>query len=148
MLLPIFFFIIWFSNLSTLGLPDECYYRNESCALNLISTFLFLVICVYLRIHNLHITWCSCHLTVTQRGSLLERELLTILAHLNSPWAFIRVLVVQSLVLYAVFSVIVCPFFFGYCIFSFWLPLWYLQTFCTWRQYCSVPENLSLIMEW
>ena len=33
--------IIWLSNLSNLGVPEEDYSRNVSCALNLISTFLF-----------------------------------------------------------------------------------------------------------
>ena len=33
--------IIWLSNLSTLSVPDEGNSRNASCALNLISTFLF-----------------------------------------------------------------------------------------------------------
>jgi len=27
-------FIIWFSNLLTMSVPDEGYYRNVSCALN------------------------------------------------------------------------------------------------------------------
>jgi len=35
--------IIWLSNLSNLSVPDEGYSRNKSCALNLISAFLFLV---------------------------------------------------------------------------------------------------------
>jgi hypothetical protein len=32
---------IWLSNISMLSVPDEGYSRNASCALNLISTFLF-----------------------------------------------------------------------------------------------------------
>jgi hypothetical protein len=35
--------IIWLSNLSMLSVHDEGYSRNASCALNLISTFLFLL---------------------------------------------------------------------------------------------------------
>ena len=34
--------IIWLSNLSIFGVPEEGYSRNVSCTLNLISTFLFL----------------------------------------------------------------------------------------------------------
>ena len=34
--------IIWLSNLSILGVPEEDYSRNVSCTLNLISMFLFL----------------------------------------------------------------------------------------------------------
>ena len=33
---------IWFSNLLTLNEPNEGYFRNVLCALNLISTFLFI----------------------------------------------------------------------------------------------------------
>ena len=40
LLAPKAFEIIWFSNLSTLSVPDEGYSRNASCALNLIYTFL------------------------------------------------------------------------------------------------------------
>ena len=39
-LLPKFSFI-WLSNLSILSVPDEGYFKSASCALNLISTFLF-----------------------------------------------------------------------------------------------------------
>ena len=35
------FKMIWFSNILVLSVPDEDYSRNASCALNLISTFLF-----------------------------------------------------------------------------------------------------------
>ena len=31
-------FIIWFSNISILGVPDICFSRDASCALNEIST--------------------------------------------------------------------------------------------------------------
>jgi hypothetical protein len=34
------FYIIWFSNIAILSVPCECYCRNASCAVNLISTFL------------------------------------------------------------------------------------------------------------
>jgi hypothetical protein len=50
---PKHFFIIWFSNISILSVPDEGYSRKASYALNLISTFLFLDMRVDLRIHNL-----------------------------------------------------------------------------------------------
>jgi len=33
--------MIWVSNILALGVPDEGYYINASCALNLISTLLF-----------------------------------------------------------------------------------------------------------
>ena len=36
-------YIIWLSNLLILSVPDEGYSRNASCALNLISTFLFIL---------------------------------------------------------------------------------------------------------
>ena len=36
-------YYIWLSNLSTLSVPDEGYYRNVSCELYLISTFLFVL---------------------------------------------------------------------------------------------------------
>ena len=38
-IVPKHFTIIWFSNLSTLSVPDEGYSRNVSCAINLIFTF-------------------------------------------------------------------------------------------------------------
>ena len=31
-------------NVSIVSVPDECYFRNASCALNLISTFLFVLL--------------------------------------------------------------------------------------------------------
>jgi hypothetical protein len=34
-----FGYLIWLSNLSILRVPDEGYFRNTSCTLNLISTF-------------------------------------------------------------------------------------------------------------
>jgi hypothetical protein len=40
LLAPKTFKIIWFSNLSTLSIPDEGYSRNVSCALNLIFIFI------------------------------------------------------------------------------------------------------------
>jgi hypothetical protein len=40
---PKTFKIIWLSDLSTLSVPDEDYYRNTSCELNLISTYLLLL---------------------------------------------------------------------------------------------------------
>ena len=40
-LLPKRFLIIWLSNLWTLSVSDKCYSRNVSCALILISMFLF-----------------------------------------------------------------------------------------------------------
>ena len=42
LLVPKTFKIIWFSNLSTLSVPDEGYSRNGWCALNLISMFFLL----------------------------------------------------------------------------------------------------------
>ena len=38
-------YIFWLSNISTLSVPDEGYYRNAPCALHLISTF---SLCVYI----------------------------------------------------------------------------------------------------
>ena len=38
---PHTFQLIWLSNLSPLVVPDDGYSRNVSCALKLISTFLF-----------------------------------------------------------------------------------------------------------
>jgi len=35
-------YIIWLADLPILNVPDEGYYRNWSCALNLICTFLLL----------------------------------------------------------------------------------------------------------
>ena len=44
---PKHFSIIWLSNLSILSIPDEGYFRNVSCALNLISMlFFFFVYCL------------------------------------------------------------------------------------------------------
>ena len=40
-------YIIWFSNLSGLSVPNVGYSRNASCALNLISMFLFIVCVVF-----------------------------------------------------------------------------------------------------
>ena len=40
---PKYFYIIWFSIISILNVPDESYYRNASCALNFISTGVFFV---------------------------------------------------------------------------------------------------------
>jgi hypothetical protein len=37
--------IAWLSNLLILSVADEGYYRNESCTLNFISTFLFCLYC-------------------------------------------------------------------------------------------------------
>ena len=81
-------------------------------------------------------------LTVTWWVSHVEQELLTPLEHLimNSPLVFSGVCVAQSLV----FCVMFCRslfvlFSFGKCnvcpssIYSFWLPLWYLQTFLSER---------------
>jgi len=34
------FYVIWLSGLSIVSLPDECYCRNASYTLNLVSTFL------------------------------------------------------------------------------------------------------------
>ena len=39
--------IIWLSNLSTFNIPDEGYSRIASCAINLISTFLFYLACLF-----------------------------------------------------------------------------------------------------
>jgi len=38
--------IIWLSNILVLSVPDESYSRNASCALNLISTFFFIIMLV------------------------------------------------------------------------------------------------------
>jgi len=35
--------------------------------------------------HDFHIRLCSCRLTVTQRVQLVEQELFTLPAHMNSP---------------------------------------------------------------
>ena len=43
LLAPKTFKIIWFSNLSTLSVPDEGDSRNVSCTINLLSMFLFLI---------------------------------------------------------------------------------------------------------
>jgi len=40
--------IIWLSNFSTFSIPDEGYSRSASCAINLISTVLFQIICIFL----------------------------------------------------------------------------------------------------
>jgi hypothetical protein len=72
------------------------------------------------------IIWCSCCLTVTQE------EQLTLPEHLISPPVCSGFHVAWSLVFCVVFCRSFCPFSFGNCcrsIYSFWLPLWYLQTF-------------------
>ena len=44
--------------------------------------YLFSYTCVQ---HDFDIRWCSCHLTVTRRMSLVEQERLILPEHLNSP---------------------------------------------------------------
>ena len=43
------FKIIWLSNILALSVPHEGYSRSASCALNLISTFLFFIKQVFFR---------------------------------------------------------------------------------------------------
>ena len=38
------FYVTWLSNILAVCVPDECYSRNTSCALNLISRFLLMII--------------------------------------------------------------------------------------------------------
>ena len=68
---------------------------------------------------------------------VVKQELLTLPEHLNSPPVFSGVRVTRSLVLCVCFVDRCLSFFtfsFGHCvvcsssIYSFWLPLWYLQT--------------------
>ena len=118
---------------------------------------------------------------LTRLVPLLEQELLTLPEHLNSPPVFSSIRVTQSLVLYVYFVdrclysffwPLCCLFFcllaivlsvllsFGHCvvcsssIYGFWLPLWYLQTFLSYKEdyrvliFCTIFEiyfrNLSL----
>jgi hypothetical protein len=61
--------IAWLSNLSILNVADECYSRSESCALNLISTFLFCLYCYKMKKKN---TTPSEQLTIVLNSGLLR----------------------------------------------------------------------------
>jgi hypothetical protein len=85
----------------------------------------------------------SCRLTVTRWVSLVEQEVLTLPRHLSSLHVFSEVRVARSLV----FCVVFCKslfvlFSFDHCIvfrssiYSFFLSLWYLQTFLL--VYCQI----------
>jgi hypothetical protein len=73
-----------------------------------------------------------------RRVPLVERALLTLQEHPNSPLVFIAVRVTQSLIVVCVCfvdrSLCFCTFSFGHCvvcsssIYGVWLPLWYIQT--------------------
>ena len=72
-----------------------------------------------------------------RRMPLVERALLTLQEHSNSPLVLIGIRVTQSLIVCICFvyrSLCFCTFYFGHCvvcsssIYEFWLPLWYVQT--------------------
>jgi len=67
-------------------------------------------------LHDFHIKWCSCRLTVTRRVSHLEQELLTRPEHLSSPPVFNEVRVARSL--FSVYCFVDCCL--SFCSFSLW----------------------------
>jgi hypothetical protein len=87
---------------------------------------------------------------------LVEQELLTLQEHLRSSLVFSGVRVAWSLVFCVMFCrslFVVSPFSFGHCvvyplIYSFWLPLCYLQTFFKQRPpvYCQYFNVIILLL--
>jgi hypothetical protein len=76
--------IIWFSNLSTLSVPDEGCSKNTSCALNLISTFLFQMYQklsstrmdsedVFLIVLTDRKLWWNCALHIRTSGTIFDK---------------------------------------------------------------------------
>jgi hypothetical protein len=137
--------INWLSNLSVLSVPDECYYRNVSCALNWISTF-SLVTFVFFKLHIcrylVHVLCFICYnlylftytvvlhdinnnndvsrSTVTGRVALVEQKLLSLPEHMCSSPLLSGVRVAQSLVLCVMFCRLLFVFWsfsLGHCIF-------------------------------
>jgi hypothetical protein len=82
--------------------------------------------------HDFHTRLCFCHLTVTQRVSHVDQELLTLPEHPSLPSVFIGVRVSRCLVFCVMFCrslfVLLSFYIWPFCIYGFWLPLWYLQT--------------------
>ena len=62
--------------------------------------YVFTYTCVQ---HDFHFRWCSCRLTITQRVSHLDQELLTLPRYLSSPPVRSGVHVARSLVFYVMF---------------------------------------------
>jgi hypothetical protein len=81
--------------------------------------------------HYFHIRWCSYSSTVTRWVTLVEQELPTLPKHQSSPpdvyWGYCCSIfsVLDLFVLFTFGHCIVCPS----SIYSFWLPLSYLQAF-------------------
>ena len=77
--------------------------------------------------------------------------LLLYIKYLSSPPVFSGVRVTRSLVVYVCFidrCLTFCTFSFGHCIvcpsiYSFWLPLWYLQTLLSYNNQYLWHENLA-----
>ena len=90
---------------------------------------------------------------LTQRGPLVDKELLNLPEHLGSSPVFSGARFTRSVVVYVCFVVrclSFCSFSFCHCvvcsssIYGFWLPLWYLQTLLTGIDFVSLNFELSL----
>jgi len=136
------------------NIRDSCFFfLQKDILLRLYRGFMFYLCYLYLFTytgaqHDFHVRWCSCCLAVTWQVSLVERELLALPEHMNSPSGVSGIRVARSWTLCVVFCrslfvlFILVIVFSPFSIYGIWLPLWYLQPFL--RISLVIYKNLQL----